>query len=55
MSASLPGGAGQLTAVVTITRKATGEVETYQLTGVVSPEQEEQPAAQSADQPTAKE
>lgn len=55
MSANPTGGAGQLTATVTITRKATGEVETYQLTGVVSPEQIEQPAEQSAEQPTTKE
>ena len=55
MSASLPGGAGQLTATVTITRKATGETETYQLTGVVSPEQEAQLVEESAEQPTSKE
>lgn len=36
------GQAGQITATVTITRKATGETETYNLTGLVSQEQIEQ-------------
>jgi len=38
----LSGGGGRITATVTITRKATGEVETYQLTGTATPEQIEQ-------------
>lgn len=48
MSANLPGGGGIISATVTITRKATGETETYQLTGIVSPEQEAQLVEQSA-------
>jgi hypothetical protein len=38
----LSGASGIITATVTITRKATGETETYQLTGYASPEQIEQ-------------
>lgn len=36
------GQSGMLTAVVTIIRKATGETETYNLTGTLSREQVEQ-------------
>lgn len=49
MSSALSSGGGQITAIVTITRKATGETETYQLTGVVSPEQEAQLVEQSTE------
>lgn len=41
MSADIAAGAGVLQATVTITRKATGEVEEYQLTGYLSNEQVE--------------
>lgn len=50
MTNKLSGGSGQITAIVTITRKATGEVETYNLTGVVSPEQIETLEREAADQ-----
>lgn len=45
----LGGSAGQLTAVVTITRKATGETETYNLTGTVSQEQAKQLEREAAE------
>jgi len=38
----LAGAAGELRGTVTITRKATGAVETYEIVGRVSPEQAKQ-------------
>lgn len=35
----LTGQPGELKATITITRKATGKVETYELTGTAAPEQ----------------
>lgn len=42
MSTSLSGGGGCVTATIHITRKATGQVETYQLVMPVSSEQAQQ-------------
>jgi len=39
---NLGGAAGELRGTVTITRKATGAVETYQIVGRVTPEQAKQ-------------
>ena len=39
MSGALSGNGGELRATVTVTRKATGAVETYELVGQTTPEE----------------